>query len=184
MKFVSKKIKLNLLERNEGQIEGLPRNPRFIKDKEYEKMVKSLRDDPEMADLKELWVTPHPTKKTKFVIVAGNQRSMAMNELEWTEASCKVIPKYTPAAKLRRYALKDNLHFGQDDWDELANEWEEEELADIGMVIPNFDGSTPKEIVVDEKQSWFLNIEFTNEAECEKWHDKLIQEGLDAKIVT
>lgn len=184
MEFEIERIKLSNLELNTGQIDGLPRNPRFIKDHEYDKMVKSLKDDPEMTNLKELWITPHPTKKTKFVIIAGNQRCTGMRELKWKDTMCKVIPKECTPEKLRRYALKDNIHFGQDDWDELANAWDDSELADVGMVLPNFDGSTPAPIEPDDAPTWFLNIEFKNESDCEKWHDKLLQEGLDAKIIT
>ena len=71
MKTEIKMIPVKLLEQNRGQVSGLPKNPRFFRDYRYEAMVKSMRDCPEMLELRELIVFPNGDK---FVTVCGNLR--------------------------------------------------------------------------------------------------------------
>ena len=120
---------------NEGQIEGLPRNPRFIKDERFKKLVKSLQDDPEMLDLRELIVYPHGKK---FVVIGGNMRLRAGKELGFETMPCKILPADTPIEKLKAYVIKDNNAFGNDDFDLLANEWDAEFLEECGFDFGTF----------------------------------------------
>lgn len=129
-------IKITKLVGNTGQIEGLPKNPRFIRDDKFAKLVQSIKDDPEMLDLRELLVIPHGKE---YVVIGGNMRLRAMIECGHKEAPCKVLDKATPPEKLRAYAAKDNVGFGEWDWDQLANEWDAVELADWGLDTPGFD---------------------------------------------
>ena len=126
-------IKISKLEVNKGQVEGLPKNPRFIRDERYKALVKSIEDAPEMLKLRELLVVEHGSK---FVVIGGNMRLRACKELGMETVPCKVLPADTPVAKLREYAIKDNNGFGEDDWDVLANEWDAEELEDWGIETP------------------------------------------------
>jgi len=126
-------IDIKRLELNKGQVEGLPKNPRFIRDERYKALVKSIEDAPEMLKLRELLVVEHGSK---FVVIGGNMRLRACKELGMETVPCKVLPADTPVAKLREYAIKDNNGFGEDDWDVLANEWDAEELEDWGMELP------------------------------------------------
>ena len=133
-------IKTSSLEVNKGQIEGLPKNPRFIRDERYKALVKSIEDAPEMLNLRELLVVEHGKK---YVVIGGNMRLRACKELGYAEVPCKVLPADTPVAKLREYAIKDNNGFGEDDWDVLANEWDAEELQEWGMELPMDWGQEP-----------------------------------------
>lgn len=126
-------IDIKRLEVNKGQVEGLPKNPRFIRDERYKALVKSIEDAPEMLKLRELLVVEHGNK---FVVIGGNMRLRACKELGMETVPCKVLPADTPVAKLREYAIKDNNGFGEDDWDILANEWDAEELQEWGMELP------------------------------------------------
>jgi hypothetical protein len=126
-------LPVSVLETNKGQVEGLPKNPRFIRDARYEKLKKSIADAPEMLHLRELIVFP---LGEKYVIVGGNMRYRACCDLGHTEVSCKVLPEDTPVEKLREYAIKDNNEFGQNDYDLLANEWDESELEEWGVEEP------------------------------------------------
>lgn len=129
----TKNIRISELEVNKGQIEGLPKNPRFIRDTRYEALKKSIEDAPEMLALRELIVYP---KGKKYVVIAGNMRLRACRDIGYKELPCKVLDKDTPVEKLREYTIKDNNGFGEDDWDILANEWDEVELKEWGMEIP------------------------------------------------
>jgi ParB-like nuclease domain len=129
---MTQNIKVSLLESNTGQIEGLPKNPRFIKDDRFKALVKSLQDTPEMLELRPILVFQ---VGKKFVIIGGNMRYRASLELGYKELPCKVISSDTPVEKLRAYTIKDNVAFGQNDFDILANEWDEFELLDFGMEV-------------------------------------------------
>ena len=128
-----KTIKIKDLATNDGQIEGLPKNPRQIRDHRYEKLKKSIEDAPEMLQLRELLVYPHGGK---YVIIGGNMRYRACKELGYKELPCKVLDAETPVEKLRQYAIKDNENFGEYDWDLVANEWDTAELEDWGVELP------------------------------------------------
>lgn len=128
-------LSIKLLQCNEGQVDGLPRNPRFIKDERFEKLKKSLHDDPEMLSLRELIVYPH---NGKYVVIGGNMRLRAAKQLGFKEMPCKVLAEDTPIEKLKAYVIKDNNAFGNDDFDLLANEWDVEFLEDMGMEFGQF----------------------------------------------
>lgn len=126
----AKTIKLSDLHLNTGQIKDVPKNPRFIKDERYEALKKSIEDDPEMLQLRELVVYDN---NGELVVILGNMRYRAMKELGYKDAPVKVLPPKTDAKKLRAYIQKDNIAFGQNDWDLLGNEWDIEELQDFGL---------------------------------------------------
>ena len=132
----SQNIALTKLEINKGQIEGLPKNPRLIKDAKFEKLKKSIEDNPEMLGMREVLVYPHGSK---FVIIGGNMRFQACKDLGFTEVPCKVLDKDTTAEQLRAITIKDNVGFGEHDWELLANEWDSVELEEWGMEVPNFE---------------------------------------------
>lgn len=132
----SEMIKLSLIEPNNGQIEGLPKNPRFIKNDKYEKLKKSLEEHPQMLALRELLVYPHGDK---YVIIGGNMRYRAMKELKFKTAPCKVISASTSVDDLKAYTIKDNSGFGDWDFDLLANDWDMSLLEDCAIDVPSFD---------------------------------------------
>lgn len=126
------RIKLSNLSPNSGQIEGLPANPRLIKDDKFEKLKKSLKDYPEMLELRELLVFKWGEE---YVIIGGNMRYRAAVDLDIEELPCKIIPPETPIEKLKAYVMKDNIAYGDYDWDMLANDWDSEELDDWGLDV-------------------------------------------------
>jgi hypothetical protein len=137
-------IALSKLETNKGQIEGLPKNPRLIKDAKFEKLKKSIEDNPEMLGMREVLVYPHGSK---FVIIGGNMRFQACKDLGFTEVPCKVLDKDTTAEQLRAITIKDNVGFGEHDWELLANEWDSVELEEWGLEVPTY--LTDSEIDLD-----------------------------------
>lgn len=129
----SKLIPISSIEGNKGQIDGLPKNPRLIKDAKFEKLKKSIEDNPEMLGARELIVYPY---NDKFVIIGGNMRFTACKELGYKELPCKVLPAEYSAEQLRAITIKDNVAFGENDWENLANEWDALELEEWGMELP------------------------------------------------
>ena len=124
-------ISISLLDFNKGQLKGLPKNPRFFRDYRYEAMKKSIKESPEMLELRELIVFPYPDGR--YIVVCGNLRLRACKELGYTELPCKILDSGTDVKKLREYATKDNVNFGENDLDVMLNEWDKTELSDWGV---------------------------------------------------
>lgn len=106
-------------------------NPRNISTEKHAKLVQSIKDFPEMLDLRPLVVD------NKGVVIGGNMRLSAAKE-----AGLKKIPvlraeNLTPA-QVKEFIIKDNVGFGEWDWDALSNEWEVEKLEEWGLDIPGF----------------------------------------------
>ena len=131
-------IDITKLEYNEGQIEGLSKNPRYLKESEHDKLKKSLIDSPEFLEYKPLMV--YAMDNGNYVTICGNMRLRVANELrldghsEFDTIPCVILKADTPIEKIKEYAIKDNVQAGNWDWDELANgEWETDDLQDWGV---------------------------------------------------
>lgn len=121
-----------VLELNEGQLEGLPKNPRYIKDEKFAKLKLSLEQSPEFLKARPLLV--YPLSNGHYIIVGGNMRFLAGNEVGITDYPCYIFPKETTTDKLKEYVIKDNIAYGSTDWDALANDdWSIEDLDDWGV---------------------------------------------------
>lgn len=145
--MITTNIPLSQLEPNRGQVEGLPKNPRILRDERFKALKKSIEDDPEMLELRELLV--YPTEGGQYVVIGGNMRLRVLQDLKAETAPCKVIPAETPVEKLKAYATKDNVGFGDWDWDALANEWGAEELTAWGLELPGDWGKKKAEGLTD-----------------------------------
>lgn len=146
----TKTIKMASIHPNKGQLEGLPKNPRFIRDEKYKKLLQSIKDDPEMLELRELLVYDTQDSKLQYIIIGGNMRYRAMKELEYIEAPCKVIPHDFPMDKMRRIMLKDNSSFGETDFELLINEWSVEEIDAAAIDIPGIETPQTEEQAEDD----------------------------------
>lgn len=126
------RISVSLLRCNTGQLKGVPKNPRTIKGEMYKKLLKSIKDDPELLEAKPLIVVENDSI---FVVVAGNMRFTACKELNYTHIPCAIVPPNTDSGKIRSYATKDNNHYGDWDVDLLNEEWDVDLLDDSGYNI-------------------------------------------------
>jgi hypothetical protein len=130
-------LPMSEVEVNAGQLEGLPANPREIRDEKFEKLKANIQKYPELLEYRSLMVYPMPNGK--HIIIGGNMRYRAMQELGYTEVPCVIIPAETPVEKLGAYTILDNNGFGKWDWDLLANEWSDFDLEGWGMDMEGFD---------------------------------------------
>lgn len=126
-------MKLSNLKPNEGQIEGVPSNPRTITEDDFEKLKKSLVNFRKMLSLRPMVVDED------WNILGGNMRYQALCRLrdEGVEGFTEDIPDEwvkqdttLSAAEKREFVIKDNQQRGRNDWDALANEWDDEELRE------------------------------------------------------
>jgi DNA modification methylase len=117
-------------------------NPRYIKDEKFKKLVQSLKDFPEMANARPIVVN------TEMVVLGGNMRLKAMQEAGWSEVPVKIVD--WSEEKQREFIIKDNVGFGEWDWDELANTWNAEELNEWGLDTPDNWGGEELEAEEDD----------------------------------
>lgn len=145
-------IKLTKLQPNNGQIEGLPKNPRRFTNEEIERLAESIEETPELLEARPLVVCKHGSK---YIVLGGNMRLTALKHLKRESAPCEVLDDDLPVEKLKEIVMKDNSSFGQWDVDALANEWSDENLEAwgvkhiAGIETTGYDGSNT-ELDVDE----------------------------------
>ena len=163
------------------QIRPNPDNPRFIKEGKFEKLVKSIKEFPEMLELRPIVVNQD------MVVLGGNMRLKACEEAGIKQVPIIFADNLTEEQQ-KEFIIKDNSSFGEWDWDLLANEWDVELLDDWGLDIPNFDIDDE---VVDEKdlsdqleQSFKIEIDLESEEEQEKMYNQLIADGYKCRILT
>jgi ParB-like chromosome segregation protein Spo0J len=117
------------------------------------------------------------------IVLGGNMRLKACKEAGLKEVYIVKAENLTEQQK-DEFIVKDNVGFGEWDWDILANEWDVDLLDEWGLDVPvikEYEEVEPSGY--DLTQKWFLNVEFENEQDCEKWYNSLIEEGLICKIV-
>ena len=151
-------IDITKLEYNEGQIDGVPKNPRYLKESEHDKLVKSLADSPELLEYKPLMV--YALEDGTYVTICGNMRLRVANELRiggntnFDKLPCFILKADTPIQKIKEYAIKDNVQAGNWDWDELANgEWETDDLQDWGVDCSFLTDTEPVEEMPERKET-------------------------------
>lgn len=176
-------INIEEIAANTGQIDGLPKNPRTIKDERFKKLVKSIEDAPEMLEYRTLLVMPHDGK---FVVVCGNMRYRACKAIGYKVLPCVVLPEDTTPEKLREYAIKDNIGFGDDDWQALKDEWNTEELLDWGVEVNKCEESQkePKteNLIPFKKNHILISYDIDNHDAVMEIVEKLM--NLDVEIET
>jgi len=104
-----------------------PKNPRVIKDDKFEKLVASIREFPEMLDVRPIVCTPDG------MVLGGNMRLRACIEAGLQEVAIHVVS--WEEAKQEQFIIKDNIGYGEWDWDILANEWDPAELESWGLDV-------------------------------------------------
>ena len=114
-----------------GELKPNPNNPRIIKDDKFKKLVQSIKELPEMAEVRPVVVN------TDMVVLGGNMRLKAMREAGWKEVPIEVVD--WDEDKQRQFIIKDNVSGGEWDWEMLANQWDADELNEWGLDLPEFE---------------------------------------------
>lgn len=110
-----------------SEIRENPKNPRLIKDENFQKLVRSIQEFPEMLEARPIVVNPDN------IVLGGNMRLKACKAAGLTEA-----PVYVASweeSKANAFIIKDNVGYGEWDWDILANEWDAAELEEWGLDV-------------------------------------------------
>jgi len=136
-----------------------PDNPRVIKDDKFKKLVRSIREFPKMLLLRPIVVNKN------MVVLGGNMRLRACREAGLKEIPI-IVAEDLNEQQQREFIIKDNVGFGEWDWDDLANNWDENELKEWGLDFPKFEEAVIEDDL--EEQSFVkISIEATNETYIE-----------------
>ena len=122
-----------------SKLKNNPNNPRFIKDDKFEKLKKSISEFPEMMEKRPIVCVTDVDGK--IFPLGGNMRLKALQELKYKEIPdswVQMADEWTEEQR-KEFVIKDNVGFGEWDWEQLANEWDSEKLEDWGLDLPGFD---------------------------------------------
>jgi ParB-like chromosome segregation protein Spo0J len=162
-----------------SEVKPNPNNPRIIKDDKFKKLVQSLKDLPEMAEVRPIVVN------TDMVVLGGNMRLKAMKEAGWKDVPVEVVD--WDEQKQKQFIIKDNVGFGEWDWEQLANEWDAESLGEWGLDVPKFaeaEENESKDLSNELKETFEVIVSCTDEKNQEQVYNKLIGEGLECRVLT
>jgi len=158
------------------EIKSNPNNPRICKDYKFKQLVKSIQDFPQMLELRPIVIDENN------MVLGGNMRLKACLEVGLTDVPV-IHANNLSEEKKKEFIVKDNLGYGEWDWDELANNWDVLELTEWGLDIPNFNiEPTGDDLIGEDKNKpptmkiTFDNVEQLQEAEND------IRELIDRKF--
>jgi DNA modification methylase len=140
--MIVEKVKISDVKTN-------PNNPRLIKDDKFRKLVKSIQEFPQMLELRPIVVDENN------IVLGGNMRLKACKEVGLKEVFIVRANDLTEQQK-DEFIVKDNVGFGEWDWDMLANEWDTDKLTDWGLDLPI-------DLSVEELEAEEDNYEIQNE---------------------
>lgn len=155
-------------------------NPRFITDSKFKKLVKSIKDFPEMLEARPLVIDEDN------VVLGGNMRLKALKAAGVFEVPVKRVVGWTEQQK-KKFIIKDNLGYGEWDWELVANIWEVEELAEWGLDVPQFgveDLGDPFEAEVSKNLTFKIEVICDNQRKQDKLYNELIEKGFECRRIS
>jgi hypothetical protein len=183
-----------------SEVKTNPKNPRFIKDDKFRKLVKSIEEFPQMLELRPIVVDENN------IVLGGNMRLKACKEAGLKEVYIVKAENLTEEQK-DEFIVKDNVGFGEWDWDMLANTFEAEQLEDWGLDVPGLKEPTEEGEIffsseIDQRSNYvvlkfstdidFLNIQtllglestYSKRANGKPWSKGIgrVVDGVDAII--
>lgn len=174
-------MEIKLLKISEVKLN--PNNPRLIKDDKFIKLVQSIKDFPEMLNIRPIVVNQD------MIILGGNMRFKACKEAGLKEVPIIVADNLTEEQQ-REFLIKDNTSGGEWDFEMLANEWDVEQLEEWGLDLP-IDFNTEvleqkeqKDLSDDLKETFEVIITCGNESEQEATFEDLTKKGFICRVLT
>lgn len=114
------------------EIKPNPSNPRIIKDDKFKKLVKSIQDFPQMLEIGPIVVNDD------MVVLGGNMRLKACQEAGLKQIPIIKASSLTPEQQ-KEFIIKDNVGFGEWDWNMIANDWDVEQVTEWGLDVPDYE---------------------------------------------
>jgi hypothetical protein len=122
-----------------ADIHSNEKNPRVIRDAKFQQLVQSIKDFPDMLNKRPLICY---TDNGNITVLGGNMRLKALLEIGVTEIPVIMADAWTDEQR-EMFIIKDNVSFGEWDWENLANHWDSDKVQDWGLEVRNFEGFTP-----------------------------------------
>lgn len=144
---------VNLKEFPIKDIKPNPLNPRFIRDKKFEDLKRSIQDLPQMLSLREIVVDEN------YIVLGGNMRLKALKDLKFKVTNVVVWKGLTDDEK-KEFIIKDNANYGNWDWDILANSFDEVALKNFGLNVWQ-----PQEAIAEDNYDYGFEVEEDNSKE-------------------
>lgn len=173
-----------------SKLKNNPNNPRLIKDDKFKKLVESIRTFPEMMEKRPIVCVTDVDGK--IFPLGGNMRLKALQELGYKEILDNWIlmaDEWTEEQR-REFVIKDNVGFGEWNWEELANNWDAEQLEEWGLDLPDFGAdaelleSEQKDLSGDLKEIFEVIISCNDETHQEQVYNKMIADGYNVRVLT
>jgi hypothetical protein len=158
-----------------GEVKMNPNNPRTIKDDKFKKLVKSIKEFPEMLEVRPIVVD------NDMIILGGNMRLKACISVGLTEVP---IIKFNDLDEKRKqeFIVKDNVGYGEWDFEMLKNEWDTNLLIEWGLDLPNNDDEEDNRDF-NISSLFQITIDFENEDQLKENYDRLLLLGYSCKIL-
>jgi len=141
---------MNWYKEKISKVKTNPNNPRIIKDDKFEKLVRSIKEFPKMLEIRPIVVNDD------MIVLGGNMRLKACKEAGLKEVPIIKASDLTEDEQ-RQFIIKDNVGFGEWDWEQLASEWDAEKLDEWGLDVPEFTADVDYSILDDEDVEDQLN---------------------------
>ena len=143
-----------------SKVKANPSNPRIIKNDKFKKLVKSIQEFPEMLKLRPIVVDED------MMVLGGNMRLKASKDAGLKEVWVEIAEGLTEEQK-KEFIVKDNVGFGEWEWDMLGNEWDSVQLAEWGLDVwqneDDISNTTDYSMnTADEKLNRFLDAKIKN----------------------
>lgn len=158
-----KKVKISEIKLN-------PNNPRLIKDEKFKKLVKSIQDFPQMLEIRPIVVNDD------MIVLGGNMRLKACKEAGLKEVPVIRASSLTPEQQ-REFIIKDNIGFGEWDWEMIANEWDSEQVMEWGLDVPDFAILPDEDDLIGEEKNKppVIKITFESPDQLQKAENDIIE---------
>lgn len=163
-----------------SEVKTNPKNPRLIKDDKFKKLVKSIQEFPQMLELRPIVVDENN------IVLGGNMRLKACKEAGMKEVYIVKAENLTELQK-DEFIVKDNVGFGEWDWDMLANEWDTEKLDEWGLDLPIILDSSEddlKDLSSTIDNLYRIEVVCKDEEHQENTYNKLIEQGHECRLLT
>ena len=169
--------------RSIAEIKSNPNNPRVIKDEKFAKLVQSIKEFPQMLEKRPL--VCFTDTDGKLVVLGGNMRFKAAKELGLKELPILLADDWT-AEQRAEFLIKDNVGFGEWNWDELQSDWDVQQLEDWGLDIPQqFQVEMEETDLSDKIKSEFkIEVVCKDEQEQQETYNKLIEQNYECRLLT
>ena len=163
-----------------AQIKANPSNPRVLRDEKFVKLKESIQSFPDMLNYR--GIVAVTDTDGKFMVLGGNMRLRAIQDIGIKEVPVMLADHWTEEQR-REFIIKDNVGFGEWDWEQLANEWDAGELSDWGLDLPK-DPLPADEAQDDYTPIFRLVIECTSEAQQQQYFKEITNLGIECKPLT